>query len=108
MGATAKALTQSNAPEVKQRIARQLLELTNRGTPRKRRPPADDDVLTQIAEFYQEATAAGGEPMRKPARYVEDKLRQAGLNIDGAAVRKLITRARSRGLLPPATPRRPG
>jgi hypothetical protein len=105
---TAKALTETSDPTVKERVARQLLELTNRGTPRKRRPPADDNVLAQIADLYQKAIAAGGEPGRKPAKYVEDRLRQAGLKIDGPAVRKLIARARSRGLLAPTTPRRPG
>ena len=107
MTAAAKELTGANDPKIKERIARQLLELTNRGKPRRRRPPADDEVLSQIAELYREAIAAGGEPSRKPAKYIEGRLQQTGLHIDGAAVRKLIARARSRGLLAPATPRRP-
>jgi len=108
MAETAKALIGTSDPAVRERITQQLLELTNRGTPRKRRPPADDNVLAQIADLYQEAIAAGGVLGRKPAKYVEDKLRQAGLEIDGPAVRKLVARARSRGLLAPTTPRRPG
>jgi hypothetical protein len=108
MTTVANDLTSANDPEIKERIAQQLLELTNRGMPRRRRPAADDRVLTQVAELYREAIAAGGEPSRKPAKYIEDKLQQAGLQMDGAAVRKLIARARSRGLLAPATPRRPG
>lgn len=105
---TAKALTETSDPAIKERITQQLLDLTNRGTPRKRRPPADHNVLAQIADLYQDAIAAGGAPGRKPARYVEEKLRQAGLEIDGPAVRKLVARVRSRGLLAPTTPRRPG
>jgi hypothetical protein len=105
---TAKAFTEATDPNVRAGIARQLIELTNRGAPRRRRPMADEHFLAHIAELYREALAVGGEPRRKPAKYVEGKLRQEGLEIDGPAVRKLVARARSRRLLTPATPRQPG
>lgn len=108
MAKTAHDFFETSDSEVQQRHRQQLLELANRGTPRKRRPPADDDVLAQIAGLYEKALAAGGETARKPAKYVEGTLRQAGLEIDGPAVRKLIARARAQGLLAPTTPRRPG
>jgi len=105
---TAKMFIETSELTVKEGIARQLLELTKRGTPRRRRPPADEDFLAHIAQLYCEALATGGEPRRKPAKYVEGKLRQGGLQIDGPAVRKLVARARSQGLLAPTTPRQPG
>ncbi len=105
---TAKALTEATDPNVRDGIARQLLDLTNRGMPRRRRPPVGEHLLAHIAELYREALAAGGEPRRKPAKYVEGKLRQEGLEIDGPAVRKLVARARTHGLLTPTTPRQPG
>lgn len=105
---TAKALIAATDPDLRSGIERQLLELTNRGVPRRRRPPADESLLAHIAQLYREALAVGGEPGRKPAKYVEGKLRHEGLEIDGPAVRKLVARARSCGLLTPTTPRRPG
>lgn len=82
--------------------------LTTRGTPRKRRPPADDALLRIVADRYREALTLGGTPARRPAVYVTEQLREKGWEYDGPAVRKLIQRARQQGLLPPATPRRPG
>lgn len=82
--------------------------LTTRGTPRKRRPPADDALLRTVAQTYNQAMALGGTPARRPAVYVTEELLQKGWEYDGPAVRKLIQRARQQGLLPPATPRRPG
>jgi hypothetical protein len=109
MTATAMLYMESTEPEIKEKLSRQLLEITNRGTPRKRRPAADDEQLGQIADLYRAALAQGGEAKRKPAKYVEEKLRAAGVQMDAPAVRKLIARARSRGLLEQATtPRQPG
>lgn len=106
--ATARVMTRTTDAAVHARMARQLLELTNRGQPRKRRPAAGVEQLQQVADLYREALASGGEVARKPAKYVEQRLRAAGLDIDAPAVRKLIARARSKQLLPPTTPRRPG
>ncbi|MFJ1537726.1 hypothetical protein ACIODS_04210 [Micromonospora chalcea] len=82
--------------------------LTTRGTPRRRRPPAGDVLLRIVADRYREALALGGTPARRPAVYVTEQLREKGWEYDGPAVRKLIQRARQQGLLPAATPRRPG
>ena len=109
MTATAKLLMESPEPDVRAKLGRQLIELTNRGTPRKRRPAADDEQLGQNADLYRQALAQGGDARRKPAKFVEEKLRAAGIDTDASAVRKLIARARSRGLLEPApSPRQPG
>lgn len=109
MTTTAKLFFESTEPDVRAKLGRQLIELTNRGTPRKRRPAADNEQLRQIADLYRQALAQGGDARRKPAKFVEGKLRAAGIDFDAAAVRKLIARARSRGLLEPApNPRQPG
>jgi hypothetical protein len=108
MSEAAEALMGTSDPQARERISQHLVELTNAGGTGKRRTPAGDELLSRIANLYREAVAAGGEPGRKPAKYVEDQLRQAGMEIGGPAVRKLVARARSRGLLTPATPRRPG
>jgi len=109
MMATAKLVFESTEPDVRAKLGRQLIELTNRGTARKRRPAADNEQLRQIADLYRQALAQGGDARRKPAKFVEEKLRAADIDIDAAAVRKLIARARSRGFLEPApNPRQPG
>ncbi|MGI5185530.1 hypothetical protein ACQEVZ_55735 [Dactylosporangium sp. CA-152071] len=77
--------------------------LTATGQPRKRRAPAQDGLLARVAQLYTEALAAGS---TAPARYVEENLRQEGVEISTRGgrdqVRKWIQRARQRGLLRPA------
>jgi hypothetical protein len=78
--------------------------LTAAGTPRQRRRPASDDHLRLVAALYAEALAAGQH--RTPARYVEQQLRQRGVQVSARGgrdqVRKWIQRARERGFIPPA------
>jgi hypothetical protein len=76
--------------------------LTTRGEPRKRVPAASVDLLSEVARIYLAATASGD---KTPAKFVEDRLREAGVPISErggrAQVRKWIQRARERGLIPP-------
>src|SRR5260370_713068 len=51
------------------------LQLTQSGTPRKRRPPASDDLLSRVAAYYSEAVAVGS---KTPVKYAEERLRAAG------------------------------
>ncbi len=81
--------------------------------PPKRGRPADRDAAfyERVARLYEEAVRGGGEPARKPARYVERRLRESG-DIDDmtapAQVRKFIQKARDLDLLPATQQRRPG
>lgn len=71
---------------------------------RKREAVLADDQLKRVAEVYQRAMALGGEPRRKPARYVETTLAAEGFDgleasprypvAQSARVRKWIARAR--------------
>lgn len=85
-----------HAPEV-------ASQLTRSGRPRVRRPAASDDLLSLVAGYYNEAVAAGS---KAPVKYAEDRLRAAGAPVSARGgrvqVRKLVQRARQKGLIPPA------
>jgi hypothetical protein len=77
--------------------------LTAKGEPRKRRPPAGEELLRHVAALYAYADGSGD---KAPAKYVADQLREAGeprLSTQGGRVlvRQWIRRARERGYLPP-------
>jgi hypothetical protein len=78
-------------------------ELTRSGTPRKRRRPASDDLLSRVAAYYNEAVAVGS---KTPVKYAEERLRVAGDPVSARGgrvqVRKWVQRARQKGLIPPA------
>ena len=78
-------------------------QLTKGGRPRKRRPAASDDLLSQVAVYYNKAVMAGN---KTPVKYAEDNLRAAGAPVSPQGgrvqVRKWVQRARQRGLIPPA------
>jgi hypothetical protein len=89
--------------------AERISMLTAKGEPRKRRPPATEDLLRHVAALYTEAVGQGD---TMPAKYVEDHLRAAGeerLSTAGARVqvRQWIRRARERRYLT-IPPRREG
>lgn len=77
--------------------------LTATGRPRKRRAPAQEDLLTRVAQLYTAALSSGNSAA--PVRYVEERLREDGIGISTRGgrdqVRKWVQRARQRGLLPP-------
>ncbi len=81
--------------------------------PGRRRRASDDDerLLRQVAALYDEALRGGGKPAREPAKYVHERLKEAG-SVDRytsrESVRKLVRRARQRGYLAPTQERRPG
>jgi hypothetical protein len=73
--------------------------------PRKRGPgrPVDlgDDFIAQVAALYHQAKAQGGEPARKPWRYVADQLNTDGArNVTDGQLRNWSRRAKKLGLLP--------
>jgi hypothetical protein len=73
--------------------------------PRRRGPgrPADlgDDFIARVAAFYREAKAQGGEPARKPWRYVTRQLNAQGMQrITDGQLRNWSRRAKRLGLLP--------
>jgi len=78
-------------------------QLTQGGSPRKRRPTASGDLLAQVAAYYNEAVALGS---KTPVKYAEDRLRAAGAPVSSRGgrvqVRKWVQRARQKGLIPPA------
>lgn len=78
-------------------------QLTQGGTPRKRRPPASDDLLSRVAAYYSEAVAVGS---KTPVKHAEERLRAAGDPVSARGgrvqVRKWVQRARQKGLIPPA------
>ena len=84
------------------RTAEVASQLTQGGSPRKRRPAAGDDLLSRVAAFYNEAVAVGS---RTPVRYAEDRLRAVGAPVSDRGgrvqVRKWVQRARQKGLIPP-------
>jgi len=77
-------------------------QLTQSGTPRKRRPAASDDLLSQVGTYYNEAVAVGS---KTPVKYAEERLRAAGAPVSAhggrVQVRKWVQRARQKGLIPP-------
>jgi hypothetical protein len=82
--------------------------------PAPRRPrrgrPADrgDDFVAEVAGLYHEAKAQGGEPARKPWRYVADRLRERGLpDVTDGQLKNWSRRAKNLGLLPATGRRRP-
>jgi hypothetical protein len=78
-------------------------QLTQGGSPRKRRPPASGDLLAQVAAYYNEAVTLGS---KTPVKYAEDRLRATGAPVSARGgrvqVRKWVQRARQKGLIPPA------
>jgi hypothetical protein len=77
-------------------------QLTQSGTPRKRRPAASDDLLSRVAAYYNEAVARGS---KTPVRDTEGRLREAGDPVSARGgrvqVRKWVQRARQKELIPP-------
>lgn len=94
--------------EMRDEYRRRTEMLTTRGSVRKRRPAAGDQELSHVADLYRAALAAGGEPARKPAKYVHEHLAESGVDVTPVQVRKWIARARREGLLAPTTERKPG
>ncbi len=78
---------------------------------RGRRADRDPAFYRQVAALYEAAVRGGGEPARKPAKYVERRLRESG-QIDeltkSPQVRKFIQKARELGFLPVTRERQPG
>lgn len=78
---------------------------------RGRRADRDPAFYRQVAALYEAAVRGGGEPARKPAKYVERRLRESG-HIDDLTkppqVRKFIQKARELGFLPVTRERQPG
>lgn len=76
--------------------------LTKAGHPRRRMTPASEGLLQEVAALYALAVRSGS---KTPARFVEERLKTAGMPLSTtgsrAQVRKWIHRARERGLLPP-------
>jgi len=83
--------------------AARVAALTTKGRIRRRQPPADRELLEQVAVFYQQAQA-DTVGRKTPAKYVEDRLRATGVPLSlgdsRAQVRKWIQRARDGGLIP--------
>jgi hypothetical protein len=72
--------------------------------PRRSRwgPPAEqgDDFIAEVAALYHEAKAQGGEPARKPWRYVTDQLRAQGVSdVTDGQLKNWSRRAKNLGLL---------
>lgn len=64
--------------------------------------PADrgDDFIAEVAALYQEAKAQGGEPARKPWRYVTARLKERGLSdVTDGQLKNWSRRAKNLGLL---------
>lgn len=78
-------------------------QLTQGGSPRKRRLPADGGLLAQVALYYNEALSLGS---KTPVKHAEERLRAAGISVSARGgrvqVRKWVQRARQKGLIPPA------
>lgn len=93
-----------------QHATEQISMLTAKGEPRKRLPPATEELLRRVAGLYTRAVASGD---KAPAKYVEEKLREAGeprLSSKGSRVqvRQWIRRARERGYLTVQSPKGEG
>jgi hypothetical protein len=70
---------------------------SRRGRPAER----GDDFIAQVAALFHEAKAQGGEPARKPWRYVADGLAARGLpDVTDGQLKNWSRRARHLGLLP--------
>jgi hypothetical protein len=66
--------------------------------------PADrgDDFITEVAALYHEAKVQGGEPARKPWRYVTEQLHARGVReVTEGQLKNWSRRAKSLGLLSP-------
>jgi len=75
-----------------------------RTAPAKRgvgRPPdRGDDFIAELAALYDEAKAQGGEPARKPWRYVAEQLAARGVpDVTDGQLRNWSRRAKNLGLL---------
>ncbi|HKT00405.1 MAG TPA: hypothetical protein VJT31_12800 [Rugosimonospora sp.] len=66
-----------------------------------------DDFIAEVAALYREAKAVGGEPARKPWRYVAEQLEARGVpGVTDGQLKNWSRRAKNLGLLP--TTRRAG
>jgi hypothetical protein len=78
----------------------QFMALTAKGKPRQRRPAAGDAVLREVARLYELAVSTGD---KMPAKFVEQRLREAGTDLPAKGsrvlVRQWIRRSRERGYL---------
>lgn len=85
-----------------------------RRQPKPRRPPTTptkrgagrpaergDDFIAEVAALYHEAKAQGGEPARKPWRYVAGQLNARGIpDVTDGQLKNWSRRAKNLGLLP--------
>jgi hypothetical protein len=86
-------------------------EQAGRNTPTKRcagRPPErDDGFVAEVAALYHEAKAQGGEPARKPWRYVANRLAAQGIpDVTDGQLKNWSRRAKNLGLLDTTRPTR--
>jgi hypothetical protein len=59
-----------------------------------------DDFIAEVAALYHDAKAQGGEPARKPWRYVADRLRERDLaDVTDGQLKNWSRRAKNLGLL---------
>ena len=59
-----------------------------------------DDFIAEVAALFNHARAQGGEPARKPWRYVADRLNERGIhNITDGQLKNWSRRAKNLGLL---------
>jgi hypothetical protein len=59
-----------------------------------------DDFIAQVAALFHHAKAQGGEPARKPWRYVADQLHERGIhNVTDGQLKNWSRRAKNLGLL---------
>ena len=60
-----------------------------------------DDFIAEVADLYREAKAQGGEPARKPWRYVAEQLDTRGVpGVTDGQMKNWSRRAKNLGLLP--------
>jgi hypothetical protein len=61
-----------------------------------------DDLIAEVAALYHQAKALGGEPARKPWRYVADRLSSRGIQerVTYGQLKNWSRRAKNLGLLP--------
>jgi len=73
-------------------------QTTKRGAGRP--PDRDDDFIAAVAALYDEAKAQGGEPARKPWRYVAEQLATRGVaDVTDGQLKNWSRRAKNLGLL---------
>ena len=79
----------------------EALTAPSRPRPTGHRPASTQ--LERVAELFNQAVAAGGDAARRPSIYVHHALTEDGLDVSLNTVRGQIHRARTKGLIPPAS-----